>query len=45
MQLKFCLDFEKPIAELEAQLASLRSQANESDPEGRLGMEDENSPA
>ncbi len=41
MQLKFCLDFEKPIAELEAQLASLRSQAGASDPDGQLGMEDE----
>ena len=41
MQLKFCLDFEKPIADLEARLASLRTQASENDPDNQLGLEEE----
>lgn len=41
MQLKFCLDFEKPISELEARLAELRANLADNDPEDQLGMEEE----
>ena len=41
MQLKFCLEFEKPISNLEARIAELRSSLAESDPDDQLGMEEE----
>ncbi|MGR4000555.1 MAG: acetyl-CoA carboxylase carboxyltransferase subunit alpha [Alphaproteobacteria bacterium] len=41
MQLKFCLDFEKPISDLEARLAELRANLADNDPHGQLDMEDE----